>query len=80
MSGSEFGGGVAALLMTGLFILGVILAVAWIILPFAIVGTKPILRELLAEQKKATAALEHLARSSDEQRKSLAALLDRRQS
>lgn len=59
------------------FILCLVLAVVWIILPFAIFGTKPILRELLAEQKKATAALEHLARSSDEQRKLLAAITER---
>lgn len=30
----------------------VVLAILWIAMPFAIFGTKPILRELLAEQKK----------------------------
>jgi len=37
--------------LTGLalIVLGLILAVAWIILPFALIGTKPLLRELIAE-------------------------------
>jgi uncharacterized membrane protein len=38
-------------LLFGLFFL--VLAMAWIILPFALSGLKPILRELLAETKKA---------------------------
>lgn len=63
-----------ALLGTVAFILCLVLAVVWIILPFSIIGTKPILRELLAEQIKATVALEHLARSLEEHRKLLAAL------
>lgn len=29
-----------------------LLVVCWIILPFAIIGTKPLLRELLREQKR----------------------------
>jgi len=33
-------------------VLGMVLAIAWIILPFAMIGTKSILRQLLAEQKK----------------------------
>jgi len=33
-------------------VFGIVLAVAWIILPFAMIGTKPILREILAEQKR----------------------------
>jgi hypothetical protein len=31
----------------GLWALGVIVAIAWIIMPFAIIGTKPILRSVL---------------------------------
>ncbi len=42
-------------------ILGVILAVAWIILPFALIGTKPILRELLREVRRTNALLEQRA-------------------
>lgn len=39
-------------------IFGVILAIAWIVLPFALIGTKPILRDLLAETRKTNALLE----------------------
>lgn len=42
----EFG----ALVIIGGIILGIILVIGWIILPFAIIGTKPILRQILAEQ------------------------------
>lgn len=34
------------------FILLLILAVAWIILPFAMLGTKPLLRELIKQTKE----------------------------
>jgi hypothetical protein len=33
-------------------VVGVVLAICWIILPFALIGTKPILRQILAEQKR----------------------------
>jgi uncharacterized protein YoxC len=36
----------------------ILVAIAWIILPFALIGTKPILRELLAEVKKTNTLLE----------------------
>jgi hypothetical protein len=42
----------------GLFIVGAVgvvlllLALAWIVLPFALIGTKPLLRELIAETKR----------------------------
>lgn len=43
--------------MTGFFglaliVLGVLVAILWIFLPFAIFGTKDILREILAELKQ----------------------------
>ena len=31
--------------------LGVVLIVCWIVLPFAVVGTKPLLRELIDQQR-----------------------------
>ena len=34
-----------------------VLAVCWLILPFALIGTKPLLRELLAETKRTNAIL-----------------------
>ena len=48
-------GGVGFLLF---LVFGVILAVAWVALPLAIVGTKPLLREILAEMKRMNALLE----------------------
>ncbi len=46
----------AAAGMGGLFlvwlVLALVLVICWIILPFAIIGTKPLLRQILAEQRK----------------------------
>ena len=38
--------------------LGIVLAVCWIILPFALIGTKPLLRQLIAETKRTNDLLE----------------------
>ena len=47
---------------TWLYIAGmifvVIAGICWIILPFAILGTKPLLRTLIAEQQRTKALLE----------------------
>lgn len=47
---------------TWLYIAGmiflVIAGICWIILPFAILGTKPLLRTLIAEQQRTNALLE----------------------
>jgi hypothetical protein len=40
-----------------IWIFGVILAIAWIILPFALIGTKPLLRQLIAEVQRTNALL-----------------------
>ncbi|HTP98512.1 MAG TPA: hypothetical protein VMN56_04245 [Casimicrobiaceae bacterium] len=40
------------------FVFGVVLAIAWIILPLALIGTKPLLRELIAEVRRTNALLE----------------------
>lgn len=40
----------------------IVLAIAWIIMPFAIIGTKPILRELLQEQRRTNELLATLER------------------
>jgi uncharacterized protein YoxC len=40
------------------FVLGLILAVAWIVLPLALIGTKPRLRQLIAEVQRTNALLE----------------------
>ena len=34
-------------------VLWIVLTIAWIILPFALIGTKPILRQILEELRKA---------------------------
>jgi hypothetical protein len=39
----------------------VIVGICWIILPFAILGTKPLLRALLVEQQRTNALLEQRA-------------------
>lgn len=36
----------------GLVIIAFVLLVCWIVLPFAVLGTKPLLRELIREQKR----------------------------
>lgn len=33
-------------------IFGIALVIAWIVLPFAVIGTKPLLRELIAETRE----------------------------
>ncbi len=44
--------GIGAGLILVLFVLAVVLVICWIILPFAVLGTKPLLRELLIEQRR----------------------------
>jgi hypothetical protein len=39
-------------------VLGIVLIIAWTILPFALIGTKPLLRKLLAEVQVTNALLE----------------------
>jgi hypothetical protein len=46
--------------MVVLALLGVVLAIAWILLPFAMFGMKPLLRELIAETKRTNALLQEV--------------------
>jgi len=46
-------------LAVGIF--GFVLAVCWIVLPFALIGLKPLLRELIREQKRTNELLAHQA-------------------
>lgn len=48
------------LLMVAASIFAVVLLICWIVLPFAIIGTKPLLRELIAEIRKTNALLQQL--------------------
>ena len=45
-------GEIGAILYLALIIFGIILSIAWIVLPFALIGTKPLLRELIAEARE----------------------------
>jgi hypothetical protein len=47
-----------------IILLLVVLVICWIILPVAIIGTKPLLRQLLAESRRTNALLEELRRES----------------
>ena len=49
--------GLIALHLVGV-ILGIVLVIAWTVLPFAIIGTKPLLRELIAEVQRTNALLQ----------------------
>lgn len=52
----QFGGEILWLWLA-IFVFGVVLTIAWIVLPFALIGLKPLLRELIAEAKKTNALL-----------------------
>ena len=47
-----------------ILLLGLSVVVCWIILPFAILGTKPLLRQLLAEQRRTNELLVKLKNGS----------------
>ncbi len=46
------------LVWLALIIFAFILGIAWIILPFALIGTKPLLRQLIAEAQRTNALLQ----------------------
>ena len=48
-------GGIAWLIV---WVFGLILAVAWIVPPLALIGTKPLLRQLIAEVQRTNSLLE----------------------
>jgi predicted PurR-regulated permease PerM len=50
--------GIGAGLGVLLFVLGIVLVIAWIILPFAVIGTKSLLQELIDETRKTNALLQ----------------------
>ena len=54
---------VGGIVWLALAIFGFILAIAWIILPFALIGTKPLLRQLIAEVRRTNALLEEQRRA-----------------
>ena len=48
-----------------LFLFGTVVTIVWIIAPFALIGTKPILRELLEEMRTTNGLLEQRESKSD---------------
>jgi hypothetical protein len=46
------------------FAFGVAIAIAWIVLPFAVFGTKPLLEQLLSETRRTNTLLDRLAEST----------------
>lgn len=46
------------------FALGVAIVIAWIVLPFAVFGTKDLLEQLLSEAKRTNTLLDRLAEAT----------------
>jgi uncharacterized protein YoxC len=56
---------VEGILYIALVVFLIILAIAWIILPFAIIGTKPLLQQLLAEARMTNQLLRETRRPAE---------------
>ena len=56
---------IVAVLALVAIVLGVVLIVCWIVLPFAVVGTKPLMRELIREQQMTNKLIEAQTRAFD---------------
>ena len=54
----DFFGNAAPFVWFAIVAFGIILAIAWIVLPFALFGTKPLRRELIIEVRRTSALLE----------------------
>lgn len=59
--------GMAAGTLVVVVIFGVVLMVVWTILPFAVIGIKPLLRQLLAEQRRTNELLQAMSERSEKQ-------------
>lgn len=53
--------GFSTLMMLASFLIFILIAVLWVLMPFAIFGTKDIVRALLAEQRKTNKLLQDQA-------------------
>ena len=62
----EWHGPAAVLALTLLFTVGVVVLVLWIVLPFAVFWTKPLLRELLEAQRETNRKLDQIRGAFDE--------------
>jgi len=47
-------------MMLAAIVFGIVLLVCWIVLPFAVIGLKPLLRDLLQQQRRTNELLEKL--------------------
>jgi predicted PurR-regulated permease PerM len=59
------GASIVAILALVAIVLGVVLIVCWIVLPFAVIGTKPLVRELIREQQTTNKLIETQMRAFD---------------
>jgi predicted PurR-regulated permease PerM len=62
LSGS---GSIVVILSLVAIVLGVVLVVCWIVLPFAVIGIKPLIRELVREQQATNRLIEAQVRAFD---------------
>ena len=53
-------------------VLALVLAIAWIVMPFAIIGTKPILRQLVQQQQRTNELLQRQIDDATEERRQAA--------
>ncbi|KWT83872.1 MULTISPECIES: hypothetical protein [unclassified Variovorax] len=63
--------GAAGGLMIVWVLIALLIAVLWILMPFAIFGSKPLLRTLIEEQKRTNRLLEELAEATKPPTRSL---------
>jgi hypothetical protein len=59
--------GMAAGVILAAVIFGIVMTVCWTILPFAVIGTKPLLRQLLAEQRRTNDLLQAMSERSTQE-------------
>lgn len=60
------GNEISGVFYIALVLFGLVLLICWIVLPFALIGTKSILRELVREQRRTNSLLEAAARERAE--------------
>lgn len=58
-------GSIVVILALVAIVLGVALVVCWIVLPFAVIGMKPLVRELIREQQATNKLIEAQVRALD---------------
>lgn len=56
----------SAYLQAALVLFGVFVAIAWVLLPFAMFGLKPLLRQLVTEQRKTNELLADRAKRGEQ--------------